>query len=61
MGSGACAGIPAGSARVVWRVRSQGAGAPSWRSHVGGSATRRACVPDGGRPAGIPAQAPGQG
>ncbi len=34
----------------VWSVRSQGAGAPSWRSHVGVSATRRARVPDAATP-----------
>ncbi|CAM5279723.1 MFS transporter [Streptomyces chartreusis] len=31
---------PKDGPRGVWCVRSQGAGAPLWRSHVGGSATR---------------------
>ncbi|GAA3783801.1 polysaccharide lyase 8 family protein [Streptomyces phyllanthi] len=53
----ACVISPVGSARGVWCVRSQGAGAPSWRSHVGVSATRRASVPGAARPAGDMTQA----
>ncbi|GAP50553.1 uncharacterized protein SAZU_5411 [Streptomyces azureus] len=49
---------PKGGPRGVWRERSQGAGASSWRSHVGDSATRRARVPGVARQTGMWRQGP---
>ncbi|MFG2130515.1 hypothetical protein ACGFNV_22235 [Streptomyces sp. NPDC048751] len=45
--------MPVRSGRVVWCRASQGAGAPTWRSHVGVSATRRGAVPGRATRAGI--------